>query len=136
MISTLASNWCFFGIDQTQDWHLSEDLMRFVDKIITVYSFDRNAVTHCCETTPNYWLCAVAYEPQFKPDTPEHIRDKVLDLVSGVAVSDSDGYYHTHVIDRWVLAKPELFYEVGDIENDTVRPDETMFEIWSQDPKF
>ncbi len=151
----IKSDWWFVGYDETHHWAFKEiapDLFkRFVRRIIGVYACDRAEQTHCCEITPSHWMIAIANEVVFNEqelDIAEHregfdadrFLEKVLDLVREVWVSESDHYHHVKAVDRYIAARPELTYQVGDVDEDRDKDNgeviDRLHEIWNSGPKF
>ena len=132
-----VENWCYIGIDDTEHWHFRDALRPYVDKVITVYAYNSEAATHCCEITPSYWMICVAYEVQCKPDTPERIREMLHDIMQETSLTDSDCYRHVRWVDNHASRYPELHYELGDTGADTPRESEDIVhERWHQNPRF
>jgi hypothetical protein len=134
-------DWWYIGIDETSHWNLPANLRPFVDRIITVYGFDRASHTYCCELTPSHWLTCCDFSVRYKDeDTPgftDHIRELIEETVSTVAKHESDGYYHARDIDR-LLSKDETTvprYHRGMRAQDD-DDDNDLVEFWVCNPRF
>jgi hypothetical protein len=132
-----VENWCYVGIDDTEHWYFRETLRQYVEKVLTVYAYNREAVTHCCEISPSYWMICVAYEVRCKPDTPDSIRELLQDIVQETSLMDSDCYRHAKWVETYANKNPELHCELGDTESDTPREaEDRVHELWNQNPRF
>ena len=134
---SLREDWCYVGLDETSHWRFPAALAPHVAAVITVYAYNRAELTHCCELTPSYWMIGVAYEVRCKPDTPEHIREQLQDIVQETSLVDSDCYRHARGIDKYAERHPELFHALGETEEDTPQAAEDhVHEAWNSNPRF
>ncbi len=142
----IASDWWFIGIDETAHWNLPEKLSKHIKTINTVYVFNRNEHTHCCELTPSYWMSCVDYDIIWHPEfyeTPncERLRDYAFNLLNNVARFESDCYMHVRSVEA-LLAKsddvvPRWRYGASEDDLDTVQAElEALFEYWHGCPRF
>ena len=88
----------FIALNETEYWSLDVEMMRHIERIETVYLYDANEHTYCCEMTPSYWLMPVETRAIFKPNTSDSLIDKIDGEITRNA--DNDGIYiHVHALD-------------------------------------
>lgn len=78
-----TANFCVVALDETADWNQDLEIWQYADKIFSVYLFDRNSTTNCCELTPSYELRFLYYSVQWKNsfDLNEDKREELLSVV-------------------------------------------------------
>ena len=83
-------------IDQTYAW--SDKIKEQVDKIFTVYLYDKSVTTNCAELTPSYELHPLYYNVTYKPtqERNEELEDEIDDEFS----EEGEIYMHCHSIDK------------------------------------
>ena len=142
MNATIKPAWCYIAIDETRGWHLITPPMQHIERIYTVYAFNRNAPTHCCELTPSYWLEAIEFQPVIKDSASDAEREAIYEEVMCAPVYESSHYRHVKNVEAMIARTPALFAEfTGDLEdaedmNDAVSPPEEVYEEWHRSPKF
>jgi hypothetical protein len=141
---TTSPDYWYIGIDHTKFWVIPECLKPYLERILTIYAFDRSTGVNCCEITPSYYCECIAHEPHYALDTPEEIRDKIHEFVQ---CSDYDpSYFHCHHIEQLLIDRPEWSYHLGSISGyDDREPGEEinqrelsqwLHESWDVNPKF
>jgi hypothetical protein len=107
-MKTKKAKFMLVKFDSTQNW--DEDYLRQmgITKATTWYLFDANAVTHCCEITPSYYLMPV-YEGF---DNEDQLSDaQIDDLQYQGNLSEFDIYVHCSQVDPIAKELP-LEFEV------------------------
>ena len=115
-----------------------------IERILTIYAFNRNAATHCCEFTPSYWLEAVAFQPIVSASASDGERESIYETVMDVPLCESGHYRHVRNVEAMIASHPEWFAEfTGELDepdeddmNDAVSPPAEVFEQWNANPKF
>lgn len=89
-------------IDHTYHW--SDEMRAKVDRICTVYLYDRSVVTHCAELTPSYELIPLYYNFSTKPNQVRN--DELAEEIDNEFHNEEPIYIHcnkietfTHVVD-------------------------------------
>ena len=108
-----------------------------ITKIETVFLYDANEVTYCCEVTPSYWMRyadlvvhTVHDEAAFDGDgEAERLRERACDEARNawnMAAYESGWgcYIHCHTVDGW---KSELWWSAAD--DKTKRQKEELREV-------
>lgn len=85
-----------------------------IERIETVWLFDKNSHTHCCELTPSYelWPVATRIIPKFECADDETLRERLGNLAADNS-DDEVAYYHVRTVDRW-LAGGKATKALGD----------------------
>ena len=143
MKTTIKPSWCYIAIDETEFWS-TFPLREHVERILTVYAFNRNAHTHCCELTPSYRLEVVEYQPIVSASASDAEREAIYEEVMSVPICDSAHYRHVRNVEALIASHPERFAEFsGELDepdeddmNDVVMPPDRVVEAWHQNPKF
>ncbi len=65
------------SLDVTAHYSIAPDDAAYVAKISDVYLYDASERTHLCELTPSYALTHVYTTIDFKPETPDELRDSL-----------------------------------------------------------
>ena len=141
-MTTTKPAWCYIAIDETKHWNIA--LAHHIERILTIYAFNRNAATHCCEFTPSYWLEAVAFQPIVLTSASDAERDSIYETVMGVSLRESSHYRHIRNVEAMIASHPKWFAEfTGDLDepgeddmNDAIQPPDEVFEQWNTNPKF
>jgi hypothetical protein len=142
-VSVVNSDWWFIGLDETRHWNLPAAIRAHILRIDTVYAFNRNEHTYCCELTPSHWLTCVDFSVTFRPefyDRPDfdELREQVDLLIQGVNRCESDCYMHKREIDRLLPNAPK--FQVGQVEDESELEHQqvmdALFEQWHCNPKF
>lgn len=94
----MTRNWHVVAINDTHYWNLKEEDKPYIEKMLSVYYFDKNEITYCCEITPSYFLCGLYNTAVCKLDTPEAVRERIYDRYEGEPCDDC--YVHCSVADR------------------------------------
>lgn len=107
------------ALEETGLWELDIPGWRAaVQRIETVYLFDRNERTHSCELTPSYWLLPVETRAIFHdPDQDSRLTDRIDGEISRCPPEPC--YVHCHTLDDLIeRLKTERFryYHLGDPE--------------------
>lgn len=81
------------AFDDTEHWHLGGDLKKHVERIDTVYLFNRLEQTFVAELYPSYYLRFVGSVPVYKDreNLPEEIAEKIEDELR--LWQETDGIY-------------------------------------------
>ena len=89
------------AIDETRYYDIEAADKPLIKKILGVYLYDKNEVTHCCELTPSYWLIHL-YNLVIFTEEGEALDEITRDLKRDYyEMSDSeDKYFHCHDVDE------------------------------------
>ena len=110
-------------------WQIEPEHAKYIDKILTVYYFNQNEHTHCCEITPSYELNHFEYQVRPTPlgdimqdENPDQ-WDVIRDYYEQIYVEEPVTYAHVSAIDKFIkwVADEKLEYrhhEYGDIAPD------------------
>ena len=139
----VTADWYLYASpDNMENWHLDPAHMVAIKQIYTIYAFDRNSVTHCCEFTPSYAMypadLEVAFKPQYYDEEYDRLREEIEQQVR-VASIDNPAvyYYHCDGIDRALKNHPERLHSLGLFDRADVS-DEDAFEgardQWNSNP--
>lgn len=79
-------------IKETHD--LSDEAKEACGEFQTIYLYDADAETYCCELTPSYWLEAVYFE------TENRIDDELYGDLQG-CLYDSSHYHHVRATETF-----------------------------------
>lgn len=71
------------ALDETRYWELPERFKPHVERIETVYAYDKNLAVHCCELTPSHELWPVETRAVTTDDASEQMRDAISEMVLG-----------------------------------------------------
>ena len=117
MIATrsLPINAWLVALDETEHWHIPEKFKDIVISIRGVYLLDRNEITHCCETTPSYWLMHLYDSPVYS-DAYDKLTDEEKEEVHDYFEMEhgDDIYVHCHTIDRMLQKRKKgIVYHYG-----------------------
>jgi hypothetical protein len=95
-------------LDETRHWNLEPQNMVYVERIETMYVYDANEVTYCCETTPSYCLYPIDTRVLFRDGilVPAHVQNKLDEQIDYWKELDKVEYVHCHTIDA-MAARPE-----------------------------
>lgn len=80
------------AIDETQHWN--DEMKEKCGKIETVYIYDANVQTNCCEVTPSYYLEPLYYNIE------NEVSDEVHEQVQSELVNDEGNYFNCRFIDQ------------------------------------
>lgn len=88
-------------INDTQAWNEKFRRNYHIKNIFSVYVFNPNEATHCCELTPSYELNFVHSDVECEIDLDEDMREEMWEEVSqGDCYCDPISYMHCSSIDR------------------------------------
>ena len=65
--------------------------------VYTVYIYNGEEITHCCELTPSYWLEEIENVPRARPEderADNALANELLDALTGEGI-----YVHCHTLD-------------------------------------
>jgi len=97
-------------IDESEHITDPEFLERCGGKVYSVYLYNDQEVTHCCELTPSYWLYEVDVIAESYPEDPEE-SDKLYEDLRYCRNDQGGIYIHCHSVDSM---KSEEFGEFED----------------------
>ena len=124
--ASVVPEWRAVQFDETHHWNIPGHLRPFVRRMLGVYFYNANEVTHCCELTPSYYLRGLQNDVECVDDTPDAIRDELSELALSEPCEDC--YVHCHVVDRKPFAA--FLGSVGtDGEDEPVSEDDVR-EYW------
>lgn len=109
-----------------EGWNIQPEHKKYIDKILTVYYFNQNEHTHCCEFTPSYELNHFEYQVRMNEagealrETNEYLYDEIRDTYEQTSVEEPVTYMHVSAVDKFIkwVADEKLeyrHYEYGDI---------------------
>ncbi len=117
----LRPDYCLYLMDETQHWQLQPELMAKIERIVTIYLFDRKRHVHCCELTPSYELWPVETRAELKPEFADGGRaaDNLRDAIDSEIQRWADhSVRYAHVADMEPQLTPEQehkkWYHYGD----------------------
>lgn len=110
-----------------EHWNIPANLRQHIERIETVWLFDRNVHVHCCEITPSYELWPIETRAIFTDhierclvDGPEEelaTIDKIRDEIDELVRTGEDyevSYRHVAAMDRFLKAWDTEQHEIGD----------------------
>jgi len=101
-----GSHFMAVAIDATDHFVIAEP---FIERLLAVYIFDQNEITHLCEAEASHYLHGVYYSVILKDDTPDDIAE-YIDEIYGVG-GPEDTYMHACRLDQ---LDPENVIDVSD----------------------
>jgi len=93
----MKPDWRLVMSDVTHYWVLGDGDQEKVERIVTVYLYNKNEVTHCCEITPSYCLWPVETRAEFR----DGVSDLDIDRIDGNIrrwADDEVVYVHCHAL--------------------------------------
>lgn len=84
------------ALEQTR--YLSEEARALTGRFWTLYVYDKNLNTHCCEITPSYWLQAYDFVTEKRLSENVPAQANLYDAFMSELYDDSH-YYHCSFID-------------------------------------
>jgi len=84
------------AIEETR--YLSDEARALTGRYWTLYVYDKNTVTHCCEITPSYWLVAYGFETEKRLSDEIPAHEKLRDELQADR-HESDHYRHCAAVD-------------------------------------
>ena len=91
------------ALDETRYYNLAEADKRLIKAIKSVYIYDRDERTFCCEITPSYWLEYLYTFVECTDDADDDTRDR---LDETYCHEPTDGcYMHCSAVERMTEAK-------------------------------
>lgn len=103
-----------FLSDITTHWNIPEELKPWVEKVCSVYVFNPRLHVHCCELTPSFECYWISDEAFLNPDTPDNLREKILDFVmEGSCETPEVSYFHTGDIERLAKIDGHAYRKLG-----------------------
>lgn len=123
-------DWYCVAIDETQFWNMDPEDLPFVEKIYGVYVYDASTYTYCCEFTPSYWLEFIENSFVFTSDTPDEVKDCILEKYSWAG---GEGFYQ-HVYQVKAIPLKNHYGEPEDECND--RGADEVREYYQSNPVF
>ena len=106
------------AMDESKDWE-PVILSACGGTIYTLYVFDPQERTHCCEFTPSFWLEPFEVEPISLPDDDEALEKLREELDEGRIQGTNSCYVHCHRIE----ALGDEFKLSEDFDDDTTLED-------------
>jgi hypothetical protein len=125
---TLRPNFYLVAIRHNMEhWNIPANLLQYIERIETVWLFDRNVHVHCCEITPSYELWPIETRaiftdhlerclvdgPEEELVTIEKIRDEIDEFVR-TGEDYEVSYRHVAPMDRFLLAWDTEQFHIGD----------------------
>lgn len=89
-----------FALDETDAWNLPE-WAEHIERVESIYAFDRTEGFHLAEFTRSYELWLVDQRAVLKEGTPEDIAAKIDDVIASHVSWSEDGviYMHAYEVD-------------------------------------
>lgn len=112
-----------------RDWNIPK-YVKYIERIESLYLFDKNVHVHCCEITPSYELWPITTRPVFKQEVfglDDNMVDKIDDIVHVASCESDVEYHHVRFIDALMVKHPERWTAVNPKWN-VVEEDETYEE--------
>jgi hypothetical protein len=114
-----------------EGWNIEKKHKKYIDKILTVYFFNQNEETYCCEITPSYELNHFEYQVRFNAageKLSDEQKDAIRDVYEQIYVEETVTYMHTATVDKfikWVADEKLEFrhHEFGDLNSDLSNAD-------------
>jgi len=90
------------AMDRTGNFCIDEADAPHIKQIRSVYLYDKNERTHCCELTPSYWLEHLYDEVILTPDAAlsDDEREALYSKYEDTPYDEQGIYVHCHSIDR------------------------------------
>ncbi len=98
-------NFTVVAIDETLDWNQPALVEQAGGTLFTLYAFNPQEVTHCCELTPSYRLVPFDVVPSVYPEGEKEWELMYDTLQDGLNHGCEAGYFHCSRIDNL----PDLF---------------------------
>ena len=125
------------ALDRTRDFMIDDADRPHIKQIRSVYLYDKNERTHCCELTPSYWLehlyDEVVLTPEADAALSENEREALYCKYEYIPDDDGGCYIHCHVIDgiesRAGKFEYHVYGETG-VSYDDCDHDEQMEALW------
>lgn len=137
---TAKADWWFIGLDETQGWRLPAKLAPHVAKIRTVYLFNRQEATHCCELALSHYLIGIDFSVDYvhgfylQADYAT-LAEQIDELVRSESPSEQSHYRHVRAVDA-LLARPPKEVPRYQATNHADAEEKDLWEVWSRSPKF
>ncbi len=94
---------CVVALDQTEYWNIKPEHKEHIKAIRTVYFYNKNEVTHCCEITPSYCLYFLYHEviltDKAVMDVSEQYQSIIYDTYENEPTDERVTYAHCRDID-------------------------------------
>ena len=119
----IKPEWHCVAFDDTRYFDIEEEDKPYIEKILTVYFFDSNEYTYCCELTPSYYLRFLNHVAYCNSDIPEDVRDRINERYE--LIQCEDAYMYVSVVSR----KETIVFD-GEATEDEVR------EYWQGNPVY
>ncbi len=109
----LPYDYFVIALDNTVDWALPDEWKQHVDRVESLYIFDRNAVHHACSLETNYSLVHAENRVILKDNVEETIGEAAYERLRQVAYDyvqvpvESSGLYSTRFIDTYLEKHPK-----------------------------
>lgn len=109
----------FVAMDETEYWTIQKGHRSSIERIETLYVFDRNKQVHCCEITPSHELIRVETRAIIKSGSPadddDELREEIYSYVDDGSAHDEDvSYVHVADIEAHLKSnKPGTVYHWG-----------------------
>jgi hypothetical protein len=105
------------AFDHTSDFAIDEAHLPHIQEIRSVFLFNRNEITYCCELTPSYWLIHLYDEVILTPDADESLSEDEKSAIYEAyeyagSGSDWDRYVHCHEIDAMIRKRPRKRFTI------------------------
>lgn len=88
------------GLDEKSLYVLSAELDKYIKAVRSVYLYDKNTVTYCCELTPSYYMRQLYVYPELSDEgqkLPEDEQERIHDMFAEVC---DNCYMHCSTVDR------------------------------------
>ena len=115
------------AIDETEYYNISEADAPFIERILSVYLFDRNQQTNLCEMASSYFLTHLYDQVILVDDVDDCRREEIDDKYACQPVDDI--YVHCITIDRLIEQdESDVIYHYGatEVSLDDVDYDDQM----------
>ncbi len=104
--------------DTTSKWNFRDEDKPYIDQIHSVYLFDQNEITHCCELTPSYYLIHLYDEvilSEAGGELSEEKKSELYEFYESPVVDNCNIYVHCYMIDEIVKEnKRSRHYHYGE----------------------
>ena len=98
------------GLNETDQFNIAEENISYIKSVYSVYMYDANEQTYCCELQSSYYLIHLYDYVEFNDNTPQDKQDELSDFYTTENNDDllyggTNQYVHCHTIDRLIKQK-------------------------------
>jgi hypothetical protein len=96
-MANIAPDYRLLAIDESQYFDKEQLKELEIDKVITVYAYNRNLHVYCCELRPSYELYEVESVAITKKSMDDELYDKIQEVING-PLYELYSYMHCSIV--------------------------------------